>query len=170
MLRIAARLWGSLPNEGVKTAVLARFGARFILSVWAVVIDADDGVLLFRHTHDRAHPWGLPSGRVEGDETPEEALGREFREEVAGRVAVRRLVAALREPKLPALRLVYACDVEAPPMATSVEVDGWAYFPLDDLPTSIRSLQREAITLTKQQVDTSRPVTAARIDRSAVHV
>ncbi len=170
MLRLPARLWGILPNESLKTAVLAPFGPRFIVSVWAVVIDADDRVLLFRHTHDRAHPWGLPSGRLEGDETPEEALCREFQEEVAGQIVVRRLVAALREPKLPALRLAYACDVEVPPMATSIEVDGWAHFPLDDLPASLRGLQRHAITLAQQQVDAGRPLTSVTIDWSTMHV
>jgi hypothetical protein len=83
---------------------------------------------------------------------------------------VRRLVAALREPNLPALRLVYTCEVETPPVATSVEVDGWAYFSLDDLPMSIRDLQREAIALAREPGATSRPTTFAGVDRSTVHV
>jgi ADP-ribose pyrophosphatase YjhB (NUDIX family) len=140
------------------------------VSVWAVAIDVNDRVLLFRHTHDRAHPWGLPSGRVEGSETPEEALGREFHEEVGGRLSVRYLVAALREPELPALRLVYSCEIESPPMVTSVEVDRWAYFAVDGLPTTTRDLQRVAIALARGRADTSQPVITTRTHGSTMHV
>jgi len=165
-----SRLWGILPNERLKTSILARCGSRFIVSVWIVAIDGNDCVLLFRHTHDRAHPWGLPSGRVEGSETPEEALSREFHEEVGGRLSVRHLVAALREPELPALRLVYACDIESPPTVTSVEVDRWAYFAVDELPTTIRHLQRVAIALARGRADTSQPVITKRTHGSRLHV
>lgn len=169
LLRLASRLWGILPNEAVKTRVLACLGTRFIVSVWAVAIDVNDSVLLFRHTHDRAHPWGLPSGRVEGSETPEEALHREFREEVGGRLSVQRLVAILREPELPALRLVYACDIESPPLVASVEVDRWAYFAVDGLPPTIRHLQRVAIALARAQADTWQPAITTRTHGSTMH-
>jgi ADP-ribose pyrophosphatase YjhB (NUDIX family) len=114
-----------------------------------VIFDEGGQVLLFRHTHDRRHPWGLPSGRLEAGETPETAIRREFREEVGGEIKVEQLVAALREPPLPALRLVYACQVISPPTAPSVEVDAWAYFALVELPVCVRTTQREAITLAK---------------------
>jgi ADP-ribose pyrophosphatase YjhB (NUDIX family) len=114
-----------------------------------VIFDEGGQVLLFRHTHDRRHPWGLPSGRLEAGETPETTIRREFREEVGGELRVGQLVAALREPQLPALRLVYACQVVSPPTAPSVEVDAWAYFAPAGLPTCVRTIQRKAITLAK---------------------
>jgi ADP-ribose pyrophosphatase YjhB (NUDIX family) len=126
-------------------------GPRFVVSVWAVIFDEGGQVLLFRHTHDRGHPWGLPSGRLEAGETPEAGISREFREEVGGEIRVGQLVAALREPQLPALRLVYACQVVIPPTAPSVEVDAWAYFAPADLPTCVRPIQREAITRARMQ-------------------
>jgi len=140
-----------LPNERLKTALVARLGPRFIVSTWAVIFDERGRVLLFHHTHDWRHPWGLPSGRLEQDEAPETAMAREFREEVGGAIHVRRLVAALREPGLPAMRLVYACDSAGPPARPSVEVDGWAYFSPSDLPPSVRPLQREAIKLVRAE-------------------
>lgn len=145
LLRLAARCWGSLPNERLKTALIGRLGPRFIVSTWAVITDQRGDVLLFQHTHDRRHPWGLPSGRLEHAESPEQALAREFREEVGGEICVGPLVAALREPDLPALRLVYRCRVLVPPRTASVEVDRWAYFAVDKLPVTVRPLQREAI-------------------------
>jgi ADP-ribose pyrophosphatase YjhB (NUDIX family) len=143
--QLAARAWGALPGDGWKTHLLARLGPCFLVSVWAIVLDQHGRILLFRHTHDRAHPWGLPSGRLETCEQPEEALRREFSEEVGGRISPIRLVTALREPGTPALRLVYTCSVEAPPAVTSAEVDAWRYVELDQLPQSVRPLQRTAI-------------------------
>jgi len=131
--------------------VLAWLGPRFVVSVWAVIFDEGGQVLLFQHTHDRRHPWGLPSGRLESGETPEAAICREFREEVGGEIRVRQLVAALHEPHLPALRLAYACQVVSPPTAPSVEVDAWAYFAPAGLPTCVRAIQREAIARARTQ-------------------
>ena len=145
-LRALARLWGACPAERLKLWLLARLGPRFLVSVWAVVVAADGRVLLFRHTHDRVHPWGLPSGRLGAHESPEAALRREFTEEVGGELRPLALVAALCEPNLPALRLVYRCALVVPPCAPSVEVDGWAYFAPTALPASVRPLQRVAIT------------------------
>ena len=116
-----------------------------------MVFDERGRVLLFHHTHDRRHPWGLPSGRLEAGEAPEAAIVREFREEVGGEISVGQLVAAPREPELPVLRLVYTCQIVSPPTAPSVEVDAWAYFCLVDLPACIRAIQREAITRAKAQ-------------------
>lgn len=149
LLRVAARGWGVLPGERLKTALVARLGPRFMVSTWAVIFDERDRVLLFHHTHDWRHPWGLPSGRLEHAEAPETALAREFREEVSGAIRVTRLIAALREPALPALRLVYACEVVTPPARASVEVDAWAYFSRSELPPGVRLLQREAIELAR---------------------
>jgi ADP-ribose pyrophosphatase YjhB (NUDIX family) len=118
-----------------------------------VIFDEGGQVLLFRHTHDRKHPWGLPSGRLEAGETPEAALRREFREEVGGEITIGQLVAALREAQLPALRLVYACQVVSPPTAPSVEVDAWTYFAPAGLPTCVRAIQREAIAQAKTVSD-----------------
>jgi ADP-ribose pyrophosphatase YjhB (NUDIX family) len=103
--------------------------------------------LLFHHTHDGAHPWGLPSGRLEHDTSPEESMAREFREEVGGQIRIGPLLGALREPRLPALRLVYRCEIVTPPAAPSVEVDRWAYFASTELPFGVRPLQRQAICL-----------------------
>ena len=55
-LSVAARIWGALPNERLKTAVLARLGPRFLVSVWAIIFDGAGGVLLFRHTHGNYSP------------------------------------------------------------------------------------------------------------------
>ena len=155
LLIMAARLWGAIPSERLKTALVGPFGQRFLVGVWAVVFDEVGRVLIFRHTHDRAHPWGLPSGRLEARETPEQAVAREFHEEVGGSLRPTRLVRAHCEPDLPILRLAYLCDLEVPPVSPSVEVDRWGFFEFDNLPTSVRQAQRSTISMAS---NTSQPV------------
>jgi len=55
----------------------------------SVVIVRDDKVLLVKHKERSEHPtdtYGLPAGRIEKNETPEEAAIREAKEEVGLKV------------------------------------------------------------------------------------
>ncbi len=128
----------------MKTRVLALLGTQFVVSVWAICLDADGRVLLFYHTHDRAHPWGLPSGRVEGRESPEEAVTRELREEVGVVAEAGPLLAAFNDGGL-AIRLAFLCTLRSHEFRPSVEVSGWKYVAAPELPESVRPLQRRAI-------------------------
>jgi ADP-ribose pyrophosphatase YjhB (NUDIX family) len=143
--RWLARLWGGFPSEGLKTAVVWAMGPRFLVSVLAVVFDRDGRILLLRHTHDAPHPWGLPSGRLETSETPVRAASRELAEETGLEVQVQALVALEREFPLPVLRAAYLCRVVGGVFRPSVEVTDVRYFALDELPASVRPLQRHII-------------------------
>jgi 8-oxo-dGTP diphosphatase len=56
--------------------------ARVVPCVGAVVHDAAGRLLLIRRGHDPHRGlWSLPGGRIEGGESPEEAVVREVREE-----------------------------------------------------------------------------------------
>jgi len=54
------------------------------LLVTAAIIIQDGKVLLTRRPHDKRHPgmWEFPGGKVEPEESPEEALRRELNEEL----------------------------------------------------------------------------------------
>jgi ADP-ribose pyrophosphatase YjhB (NUDIX family) len=139
--RAAARAWGWLPCPTLKLALLYLLGPRFLVSVVAVVFDEQARVLLLRHTHDRPHPWGLPSGRLEHDESPCEAVVRELAEEAGLSARVLAPVAAAREDPLPVLRLAYLVAVTGA-FRPSVEVTEARYFAVDELPSSVRHVQR----------------------------
>jgi ADP-ribose pyrophosphatase YjhB (NUDIX family) len=143
-----AYLWGALPGEALKTALVWLAGPRFLVNVLAVIVDDQGRVLLLRHTHDCRHPWGLPSGRLERDETPAAGIVRELREETGLQAVVRALVAVEREPRLPVVRIAYRCQIVGGTFRPSVEVSAARYYPLHALPSALRPLQGRIIQQT----------------------
>ncbi|MGE5554437.1 MAG: 8-oxo-dGTP diphosphatase MutT [Betaproteobacteria bacterium] len=87
------------------------------LPVTAGVILRDGQVLLARRgpTGDRAGLWEFPGGKVEAEETAEEALRRELREELAIEVEVGPLLLTVDHdyPDKAIRLLVYACRLVA---------------------------------------------------------
>lgn len=71
------------------------------LVVAAVFKDADE-FLMFRRAPGRSHQgcWEFPGGKVEPEETPEEALRREIWEELAIRVTILEKMATARNDSL----------------------------------------------------------------------
>src|SRR4051812_25533024 len=57
----AARLWGVMPNSHVKTRLLAYLGSRFLVSVWAIVLD-DAGTLVLRSLQR----WEISLAKTDG--------------------------------------------------------------------------------------------------------
>jgi ADP-ribose pyrophosphatase YjhB (NUDIX family) len=145
LMRALARLWGLFPSETLKTALLWAMGPRFLVSVLLVIFDQGGNVLLLRHTHDPAHPWGLPSGRLERRETPAAAAVRELAEETGLVAHVLTLVAVERELPMPVLRVAYIGRVVGGVFRQSVEVSEARYFAANELPPELRPVQRQII-------------------------
>ncbi len=75
-----------MPNSLIVTKVLQRYwrlSRGLTLGAQAVVIDAQDRVLLIRHTYQAG--WRFPGGGVEHHETAEAALTRELEEEAGAK-------------------------------------------------------------------------------------
>lgn len=82
------------------------------LAAGGVILDEHEQVLLIRENYGK-HRYGLPGGRVDAGETPEDAVVREVREETGLDVIPSGLIGTIhnRNWSDPMLILVYGCEV-----------------------------------------------------------
>ncbi|MCR2762741.1 NUDIX hydrolase [Microbacterium sp. zg.B48] len=120
------------------------------VAAYAVIIDADDRMLLAHWNEGRRAAWTLPGGGLDPGEDPVHAVRREVREETGYRVAVgellgihsrvipaaRRLTPGATGP-LHALRIVYRARVIGGRLRneTNGSTDRAGWFPLQSLHT-----------------------------------
>ena len=85
------------------------------LLVTAAIIFDEEKVLITRRPDGKRHPglWEFPGGKIEPGESPEEALYREIREELAAEVCVAEIfeVVFYRYDWGPVLILAYRCQL-----------------------------------------------------------
>lgn len=107
------------------------------LAAGGVVMDEQGHVLLIRENYGKRR-YGLPGGRVDAGETPEEAVVREVREETGLEVAPSWLIGTIqnRDWNEPMLILVYRCEVVGGDLAIQDpdEIAELAWFDPADYP------------------------------------
>jgi 8-oxo-dGTP diphosphatase len=136
MRRFAYRAVGRLPSP-LKRAIVGAREARFHVGVIAVVLDERNEVLLFRHTYRPFAPWGLPSGWLRPDESLEESMVREIREEASLTVRFDRILKVQSAPGRRRVDVWMRYRPITKDARPSAEVDEARFFPLDHLPPLI---------------------------------
>ena len=146
MRRLLLRLW-ALPWPGwarrSSALVLERqwfqrwLVPQFLVGVVGVVLNAEGQVLLLNHTYRMKHPWGLPTGFLEGKEQPDRALEREVMEETGFSVESLGPALVYTNPKRRHLNLVYRATYKGGEFRPSLEVSEARFFPTDALPPLI---------------------------------
>jgi 8-oxo-dGTP diphosphatase len=110
---------------------------RRLLVVAGLLADPHGKVLFSQRRADQAHPlaWELPGGKLEDGESPEVALARELREELAVEVAVGPVWEVLFHayPDFDVLMLVYPCRLAAGQVPRCAQVADLAWRVPGDL-------------------------------------
>jgi ADP-ribose pyrophosphatase YjhB (NUDIX family) len=123
--------------------------ARFRVGVFAVIEMPEDGgemcYLLARRSD--IGWWNLVGGGLEYDETPEEGLAREAREEIGAEIVVVRLVGVYAKPQKNEVVLTYLCRLApgSPEPGTSEEVSEVGVFRVAELPADTLPKHRQRV-------------------------
>lgn len=130
--RLMYRLWRSLPVPAQRLAV-GILMPKVSVGVCAVVEDSAGRILVVRHLC-RRQPWGLPGGFLRRGEPPASALQRELREELGVRSIVGQLIFAETDETGRHLTLYYRAFLSGSPTVDGVELGGYRYEPVHELP------------------------------------
>lgn len=106
---------------------------RHSVSVAAAIFDdSSENVLLIKRRDNGR--WEPPGGVLEVDESIEDGLRREVREETGAEIAVGPLTGVYKNMSLSIVALVFRCHATAAPGGQSSEASEVAWTPVSDVP------------------------------------
>jgi 8-oxo-dGTP pyrophosphatase MutT (NUDIX family) len=113
-------------------------GSRSPLGAAAVIFDADERVFLVQHSYGRRN-WELPGGGRKTNESMEQTVRREVREETGIEVVIERLSGIYYQPHVDHHHFVFLGHVTpgSSPRARSPEILACGYWPVTALPRPI---------------------------------
>lgn len=126
--------------------------AHFRIAVSALIFDKQDEHILLALRRD-IDWWNLPGGGLELDETVDQALSREVREETGLEVEVGQLVGVYSKPQKQEVVLAFRCRIIGGKLIETEEVRECRYFQPDTLPPNLLPKHRQRIqdAMLKQQ-------------------
>lgn len=138
-MRILARLYNLLPVRWQRR-VLDRMHPRFLVGVNGVGVEPGGHVILARHRFG-APQWRLLGGFIGRDESLNDALRREIREETGLEIEVGPLLEANTGHRWARVEVVYAYRIVGGRLALTGEIHEVRAFPPTQLP-DVRADQR----------------------------
>jgi len=99
----------------------------------AVIFNQENQILLVKSTYQRIHPWGLPGGSLDYNESPESAIVREMLEETGLSIEIERFL-LVKTWSPDRVGLYYLCRIIRGEFQPSDEVSEMGYFSEEELP------------------------------------
>lgn len=118
--------------------------------VSAIIFDEDRNILLLKKTNKPFKEfWCLPGGVVEYDETPQQSIIREVKEETNLDIKIKKLIGVYlinNDPRGNGLDLIFIGAVKKAEVILSFEHTEYNFFSPSELPELIAYKHREAIS------------------------
>ena len=126
------KIWKIFPSwlQGVASRMIRPL---FQVFAAAIIFDDKNRILLVKLTYQRYHPWGLPGGGLEYNETAESAVVREVWEETGLVVEIEKFFLNKTFPP-DKFAMYYLCRITDGVFQPSDEVSEYGYFSLSNLP------------------------------------
>lgn len=162
-MRALAAIYNRIPVRWQRR-ILDRANPRFLVGVNGIGIDPEGRVILARHRFGTPE-WRLLGGFIEREESFQEALRREIREETGLDVEVGPILEANTGHRWARIEVVYAYRFVGGRLALTGELREMRPFPLDELPP-VRAdhrgiLERHAAVARAWAQDRADPATIA---------
>jgi 8-oxo-dGTP diphosphatase len=152
MMTLLLRIWKKLGfSKSIQLSIIRLFQDQFLIGVTGVIFDAENKVLLFRHTY-RKRAWSLPGGYMNGKEHPKEALEREIFEESGLTVSIDWRMKVRTDRETARLDISYIGTFIGGTFGASPEVSEARFCSLDDLPP----IRRDQLFLIEQALEQRR--------------
>lgn len=143
------KIWKKLGfSKNIQLSIIRLFQDQFLIGVTGVIFDADNRVLLFRHTY-RKTAWSLPGGYMNGKEHPKEALEREIFEESGLTVSIDWRMKVRTDRETARLDISYIGTFIGGEFRASSEVVEARFCSLDDLPP----IRRDQLFLIERAIE-----------------
>jgi 8-oxo-dGTP diphosphatase len=161
--KLLTLLWGRLPlPRRVRTAIIWLLSPKFTVGVMGLVRDDAGRVLLLKHTYRPGNPWGLPGGGLRVNESLEDCIRREVREEANLRVQVVEMLSAAAHYDRRLVDMIFACRLcpgeSLDTFKPNAEIAEARFFALDDLPADMSRSQRKLVLIAARQLAGDRSV------------
>ena len=134
MMVLLLKIWKKLGfSKNIQLRIVRLFQDQFLIGVTGVIFNAENKVLLFRHTY-RKTAWSLPGGYMNGKEHPKEALEREIFEEAGLTVSIDWRMKLRTDRETARLDISYIGTFIGGEFRPSAEVSEARFCSLEDLP------------------------------------
>lgn len=140
--RIIGKIWRKTP-QFFRAKLVRLTQSEFTVSV-AVVIENENGeVLLLDHVFRPASGWGIPGGFIERGEQPEQTARREILEETGLEIKDLKFFRARTSDRH--IEIVCHARASGTPQIKSVEINGFGWFRVGELPEKLSDGQKNTI-------------------------
>lgn len=139
---ILRKLWLTTPFS-VRLKIVRLTQASFTASAAVVIINENGEVLLLDHLLRAGSGWGLPGGFIEHDESPEEGIRREIREETGLEINDLKLLRVRTVSRH--IEILFSAGARDKGEIKSREIRDLRWFRYEDLPEKLSGSQKKLI-------------------------